>query len=89
MQASLDLPPYMGTHGASSLGSTPLRDIPHSKTADSAQPRKCSNVTRPFSSLEDGVWVRDYHVPKGQLPSCHMIFDLLTLFLNMLTKIGV
>ena len=30
------------------------------RTAELAQPRKHSNVTRPFSSREGGVWVRDY-----------------------------
>ena len=36
----------------------------HSKTtiADSAQPRKRSIVTRPFSLWEGGVWGRDYFV---------------------------
>jgi len=29
-------------------------------TADSAQPRNCSIVTRPFSSWEGWVWARDY-----------------------------
>ena len=30
------------------------------KTADSAQPRNRSMVTRPLSSCEGGVWARDY-----------------------------
>ena len=32
------------------------------KTADSAQPRNCSMVTRPFSLWEGGVWAWDYSV---------------------------
>ena len=32
------------------------------KTADSAQPRNRSTVTRPFSLREGGVWVRDYPI---------------------------
>ena len=34
--------------------------LPKNETADSAQPRNRSTVTRPFSSLEGGVWGRDY-----------------------------
>ena len=34
--------------------------LPKNETADSAQPRNRSTVTRPFSSLEGGVWERDY-----------------------------
>ena len=30
----------------------------HTGDAESAQPRKASNVTRPFSSREGGVWER-------------------------------
>ena len=30
-------------------------------TAESAQPRKASNVTRPFPIFVGGVWERDYN----------------------------
>ena len=43
-------------------GAVRSRDQCH-VTADTAQPRKRSNVTRPFPS-RGGVWVRDY-CPKG------------------------
>ena len=39
--------------------------LPKNETADSAQPRNRSSVTRPFSSLEGGVWGRDYKVFVG------------------------
>jgi len=35
------------------------------KTVDSAQPRNCSIVTRPFSSWEGGDWAWDYWTSRG------------------------
>ena len=40
-------------------GAVRSRDQCH-VAADTAQPRKCSNVTRPFPS-RGGVWARDYY----------------------------
>ena len=56
----------LGVHGAPLLLSCAKRDVQRfhwlteNETADSAQPRNRSTVTRPFSSLEGGVWGRDY-----------------------------
>ena len=45
-----------------------LIGLPKSKTADLAQPRNRSTVTRPFSSLGGGVWGRDYFTEARLLP---------------------
>jgi len=40
-------------------------------TAESAQPRNCSIVTRPFSLWQGGVWAQDYWSSSIDQSICH------------------